>query len=284
MDHAKCIALIKLYKSKEPLWNVRNPYYRVKSVREQAWKEISDEMKMPLHLLKRKMTILLASYRSERYRMKKSRNSGSAAVNAYESKWFAFQEFNFMAANSTTNDTADSLPDEYGASRTTDTSKVDSQGSLTDVAAEETRALRSAEASASHRARSLLTEPTPAAVGTAEQNRTLLREVFEILKPSAAASTDAYVTFGQHIANELRKYDPTTLAQVKHAINNVIYEADMERYSNGRRRAESTARNPMFAPTTGVSSTPSMHRAKQENEENEALDGASVQDTLVYIS
>lgn len=64
-----------------------------------------------------------------------------------------------------------------------------------------------------------------------QQNQAMLVEAFDILKSSAAASTDPYFSYGQHIANELRKYDPRTLAQVKHAINNVIFDADMGKYS-----------------------------------------------------
>lgn len=61
----------------------------------------------------------------------------------------------------------------------------------------------------------------------------MLLQAFDILKSSATIPTDPYFTYGQHIANELRKYDPNTLAQVKQAINNVIFEADMGKFSYG---------------------------------------------------
>jgi hypothetical protein len=58
----------------------------------------------------------------------------------------------------------------------------------------------------------------------------MLNEAFKILtEPSQA--TDPYFSYGQHIANELRKYDNHTLIYVKQAINNIIFEADLGKYS-----------------------------------------------------
>lgn len=37
-------------------------------------------------------------------------------------------------------------------------------------------------------------------------------------------------TFGQHIANKLLKYSSRTRAMVEHAINNIIFEADIGKY------------------------------------------------------
>ncbi|KAJ0184407.1 hypothetical protein K1T71_000830 [Dendrolimus kikuchii] len=37
---------------------------------------------------------------------------------------------------------------------------------------------------------------------------------------------DSYDTFGKHITAELRKYDPITLAHVKKAIMNILFQAD----------------------------------------------------------
>ena len=45
-------------------------------MREDAWKDISDEMKMPVEDLK-KTTILLASYRREKYQIKKYHVTGN---------------------------------------------------------------------------------------------------------------------------------------------------------------------------------------------------------------
>lgn len=54
----------------------------------------------------------------------------------------------------------------------------------------------------------------------------MLKKAFQILNETSS-STDLYFTYGQHIANVLRKYDQRTLIYVKNAINNVIYQADL---------------------------------------------------------
>lgn len=59
----------------------------------------------------------------------------------------------------------------------------------------------------------------------------MLAEALECLQKSSTDITDPYSSFGRHIANELRKYDPHTLAYVKNAINNIIFEADIGKYT-----------------------------------------------------
>lgn len=60
----------------------------------------------------------------------------------------------------------------------------------------------------------------------------MLKKAFQILTESSSSSHDPYLTYGQHIANELRKYDQRTLVFVKQAINNVIFEADLGKYTH----------------------------------------------------
>lgn len=49
----------------------------ITKLREDTWKDIGNEMKMPVQDLKKKMTTLLASYRREKSRIKKSHITGS---------------------------------------------------------------------------------------------------------------------------------------------------------------------------------------------------------------
>jgi ribosomal protein S18 len=75
MENGKCLALIQLYKSKEVLWNSKSDNYHHKSIREDARKDMGDKIKMPVQDLKKKTT-LLASYRREKWRIKKSHITG----------------------------------------------------------------------------------------------------------------------------------------------------------------------------------------------------------------
>lgn len=60
-----------------------------------------------------------------------------------------------------------------------------------------------------------------------------ISEAFQLLHQFAQPQqpeTDSYTAFGQYIATELRKYDHITLTYVKHAISQIIFEADTGRY------------------------------------------------------
>ncbi|KAF5270700.1 hypothetical protein FQA39_LY01438 [Lamprigera yunnana] len=56
-----------------------------------------------------------------------------------------------------------------------------------------------------------------------------LSEAFQLLQQCAQPpqpDTDSYITFGQYISTEFRKYDAVTLSYVKNAICQVIFQAD----------------------------------------------------------
>jgi hypothetical protein len=72
------------------------------------------------------------------------------------------------------------------------------------------------------------TDPKSASAGDKEDDQAMLLEAFDILKCCVTTPT-----YGQHIDNELRKYDPSILVPLKHEINNVIFEADIGKYSYG---------------------------------------------------
>lgn len=59
----------------------------------------------------------------------------------------------------------------------------------------------------------------------------MLAEALDCLQKTSNDMNDPYLSFGKYIANELRKYDPHTLACVKNAINNTIFEADLGKYT-----------------------------------------------------
>lgn len=77
MDNEKCLVLIRLYGAKDFLWNSKSPLYHNKTLREDAWNEISTLMNLPVAELKKKMTTLQASYRREKSRVAKSLITGS---------------------------------------------------------------------------------------------------------------------------------------------------------------------------------------------------------------
>lgn len=59
-----------------------------------------------------------------------------------------------------------------------------------------------------------------------------MKDTFAIIEKSSTSINDPCVAFGNHIAHELRKYDPYTRSCVKNAIN-TIHEARDLRFPAG---------------------------------------------------
>lgn len=72
------LELISLYEKKPVIWNPRNPYHYKQPFKNAAWKEIAHTLKRDVEDCKNKMISLLASYRRERSKVKKSLDSGKS--------------------------------------------------------------------------------------------------------------------------------------------------------------------------------------------------------------
>jgi hypothetical protein len=70
----QCLKLIQLYGEYRRLWDAQCPDYTNRGLREDAWKNISRKMNIPIADLKKKMDYLLGSYRREKSRDNKKPN------------------------------------------------------------------------------------------------------------------------------------------------------------------------------------------------------------------
>lgn len=77
MDNEKCILLIDLYKEQQLLWDPKQKLYHNNTLRQDAWKEISLMLEIPVNELKTTMNSLMGTYRRERSRQKQSQIRGS---------------------------------------------------------------------------------------------------------------------------------------------------------------------------------------------------------------
>ncbi|XP_050537520.1 uncharacterized protein LOC126903409 [Daktulosphaira vitifoliae] len=253
MDNEKCRVLIQLYGAKDFLWNSKSQLYHNKSMREDACNEISSVMSIPVPELKKKMTTLQASYRREKSRIAKSLITGSGTHQVYVSKWFAFDNFGFMKDKAVPNETSETMPEDILTTQnviTFENNDVEpnapSATDSTDKHVEKPTDIYKATniPTVKNIKRKKNTEESP-----------MLKKAFQILN-EISLSTDSYSTYGQHIANELRKYDQRTLIYVKNAINNVIFQADLGCYSPnyGHGNYYNTTQNSTPSPQTPIPS------------------------------
>ncbi|XP_053989102.1 uncharacterized protein LOC128896743 [Hylaeus anthracinus] len=90
----KTLELIELYKEREELWNPLSHRYHLKNLKLDGWSKVTQTLEVPVEVCKAKMTSLLASFRREKRKMKKSKGRGTNDV--YKSSWFAFKSMEFL--------------------------------------------------------------------------------------------------------------------------------------------------------------------------------------------
>ncbi|XP_031850549.2 uncharacterized protein LOC116435251 [Nomia melanderi] len=236
MDNGKCKIFIEMYKEHRSLWDPRHYNYHNSAIREKSWKEISSTLNLPVAELKNKMKSLMGTYRRERSRQKRSLICRSGKGDIYVSKWFAFDCFNFLSDRDNPSQTMDVLTKtEVDATMEEQNGMGMAHAEVLIETVEEMHAGASSNAPQTNCSESIKVPPisikrkrrmtsSPSLEGHLfEKLSALLQKRMDVI------NMDPYFTFGQHVANELRKYDPRTLAYVKHAINNIIFDADMGR-------------------------------------------------------
>lgn len=69
------LALIDEYKKHPVLWDVRHQSYSSKSLKQEAWETIAASMQLDVQEVKQKMNSLLGSFRREKSKMRKNRET-----------------------------------------------------------------------------------------------------------------------------------------------------------------------------------------------------------------
>lgn len=65
------------------------------------------------------------------------------------------------------------------------------------------------------------------------QTEGIVGEVLRLLRRADNKKKDSCDSFGEYIADSLRKHDEKTQAMIKQAINNIIFEQEMQKYKKG---------------------------------------------------
>ncbi|CAH2008732.1 unnamed protein product, partial [Acanthoscelides obtectus] len=89
----KILRLINVYKIKTLLWDPKNENHFKKNLKEDAWREIADEMETTAEQCKKKIISLLASFRQEKNKTKQGTSTGKGRDEVYCSRWFAYEAF-----------------------------------------------------------------------------------------------------------------------------------------------------------------------------------------------
>ncbi|XP_063822244.1 uncharacterized protein LOC135072230 [Ostrinia nubilalis] len=216
-----CLELIKTYASYQMLWDPRHKEFYNKHKREDIWEDIAEKWGKPKTDLLAKMKSLSGSYRRERNRERRSQGF----ARQYQSQWFAYEAFSFLrdkdlvAEDSPDNHLIEvpSVEDNEEPDDVTYENEEESEASQTEQPPLTTQAVPAPPHNLLKRKYCTIDDGRPGSSKISQSSH---------IPQQIEQSHDPYVSFGLHIASELRKYDALTLAHVKHAINNIIFQAD----------------------------------------------------------
>ncbi|XP_045476997.1 uncharacterized protein LOC123682436 isoform X2 [Harmonia axyridis] len=195
----------------------------------------------------------------------------------YISKWFAYQHFEFLKNRDvTSNTTLDIAP-----TRECEEATEDNNPQLTDQATDIDNPIGGVPSqypppasqvvpSPMNTARDDSFESSPAKrglkrkrIGPKDDTQEMMSTALQVLKSSIRTSSDPHFTYALYLADEMRKYDPPTLASVKRAFANIIYDADMS-MAKGSKNLQSEGPASFGASTSGRSTPVSEGPSPQE--------------------
>ncbi|XP_050310771.1 uncharacterized protein LOC126746512 [Anthonomus grandis grandis] len=186
--------------------------------------------------VKKKMESMLASFRREKSKGKKSVGTGKGRQEVYISKWFAFTRMAFLLDRDEPTETLTSLNDD------TETMEAASQEDIEDS----------------------LDQSTDINDDHSQNDRGNLKpaEIF-----------DSCTDYGKHVANKLRNYSERTKAIVQYHFNNILFQADMGNFEINRNAAAMNVaanyQNSSITLPTGHFTTPIPTPSPQETSQSE---------------
>lgn len=89
-----------------------------------------------------------------------------------------------------------------------------------------------------------------------DETQTIMNTALQVLQSSVSTSSDPYFSYALYLANELRKYDPVTLAGVKRAFGDIIYDADMKMFSGTHHHQRDTTASLTTSTSVSGQTTP----------------------------
>ncbi|XP_076626724.1 uncharacterized protein LOC143344496 [Colletes latitarsis] len=244
------LLFIQLYKNNTCLWDPNDPNYKLRCVKDNAWKEICSVIKCSIPDAKRKVESLLASFRRERNK--------EVRTGTYRSSWFAFKSMQFLlnkfpnksktTENTVTNEDSHAEDESNVAECTL---KIERRTKEDDEIEEIAPPLSTAKMVK----RKQFLSPTrmlPKRQKFAHDPQ--VERAYRIIEDTVSKRTvrDASAIFGEHVAIKHRSYNRHTQNMVEHLISDILFEADMGKYNENPKSNEVNS-----ATAITLSATPS---------------------------
>lgn len=233
-SNEKVLKYISAYRDKEVLWNPTHKNYYNRNSKQEAWDELSVEMKCTVQELKKKMDYLLAALRREKAKIKKSNKTGLGAE-VYQSTWYPFKYMQFLL------------------NRSKQYQKIFTEQEQHEDHEFVTRAPSTGSITSEEQVTSRNTDSSTSTVRTKQKYRTFVAQKDTRIEPTfdmpnspssltkttnaeaqAVTELDEYQLYANYLAAKFRTYSKLTYIDVQHQINNLLYHTDCEQYEYRR--------------------------------------------------
>ncbi|XP_048480504.1 uncharacterized protein LOC105387752 isoform X3 [Plutella xylostella] len=244
------VRLVREYERHPEVWDSTHELFRVFTAKHEAWEDMAKKFNCEVIDLKKKMNSVLASHRRERCRVRAGRPSC----------WFLYDALSFLPhhlgnlvprrAKGGSENEDDGSVQGYQDNQEDDEEQTEYLDIPADDMHEEviikqedqpkkrtvyTTSVGRIKPEYNQRLRLMrnikrknTAAPSQGSLAAANSTTDLIR----ILKRSELLKKkDECDSFGEYIANSLRKHGERTRSMIKHAINNIIFEQEMKKYS-----------------------------------------------------
>ncbi|KPJ12821.1 hypothetical protein RR48_10451 [Papilio machaon] len=240
------IRLITEYKKRPELWDSHHELHRVNTAKYEAWSDLANIFECDIADLRKKMNSIFASHRREKAKV---RCGG-------RSTWFLYPHMNFLPTHIENVETSPAserrrrilkIPveeiSEYSNNENTDIDdnyEPETQEEIvikTEPTAEYTKVKARQEVKNTTTRKSKLKKVIKRRTvkDHNDEDRNSLIETLRLLRRSnLLKKKDECDSFGEYIADSLRKHDERTQSMIKQAINNILFEQEMKKYSTNQ--------------------------------------------------
>ncbi|XP_017774374.1 PREDICTED: uncharacterized protein LOC108561092 isoform X2 [Nicrophorus vespilloides] len=236
-DNDDTLMLIREYAKHPLLWNTRDKWHFNKIKKFNAWYSIAKACNVNIDDARKKMQSLQGSFRRERAKGKIIVGIGKEAKEVYKSKWFAFKHLLFLLdePNEPTNNTEKIRNDiedvsvgiespEYALYEALN-SNIKNTDNWNQHINKEIDRFENVE-DIENRLKALKTV-TPNPQKNVKNHREEVHSSYQTRPPE-----DPTMIYASHLTNKLKQFEGRTRSYLEHAINQLVFEAEMGMYDN----------------------------------------------------
>lgn len=232
LNKKEVLELIDHYRKYPILWDSKNKWHFNKKKKHHAWEAVAKAMNIDSEDAKKKMQSLLGSFRREKIRLKENFNSNPHKNVIYQSDWFAFRSFDFLMKDEINDiSISEQIRNEINKSLGADSVQSPNYSS-SGISSNSIKNESNSSTAYQLRPRKYLKTKRKRleSSGRNEPEDPRIQEAFDLLQQSLNRDNTT-ILFTEYLAKKIDEFDPRMRSIVIHKINNIIFDAEMEKHT-----------------------------------------------------